>query len=678
MASRLLIGLLVSLGPALQQPTAALALPKYSILESVEPAQPKGDDEALESFRRALRGRDREKRSAALAELVASGAGAATEVLLREYQRCHAAWSSARAEARRFSMEVERKTHLLSQLEERLERDGSLQSSVGEQREALLALRGELEQAEQRIEREGPWRGELREQVAAFFSGLASGKARTGRKLLWDDARKAPSFDDRLGAVDLLGRTGGTGSAVELQQLLDEVADERGRLAKRLPKLEVDVRKMERRLQEEMLRLGGGQLSRASQEQYERVRREAAGVRSELTAHSQLAEQCTEAAAEALSLEDPERLERAVASLRRAAKKAGAGARLRSFSILVRARRAALDETLGEMLTEERDAAVRAHLVDELAATGEGGQAPLLLALFLADECMQVRSRAASGLELLRSREAVGPLVAALEKAQGRLRTDIREALVSLTGQKLQSAFEPWSRWWQGQGETFTVPERRKRRVVDAGAASGQGLTFFGIRSESQAVLFILDVSGSMDFSMVPRNNPTDNPRQPFDRPKEGEISRLQAATDDLARAVRGLAAGSVFNIVLYGSDVWTWQDRLVTMDEDTRLDAVRFIEAVDAAGGTNIYGALKLAFELAEVGDDERWEQPRIDTIFLLTDGRPSMGVTTDSDEILSFVRERNAAAGIVIHTIGLSGAQDPYLLRSLAEENGGTYAAR
>ena len=141
---------------------------------------------------------------------------------------------------------------------------------------------------------------------------------------------------------------------------------------------------------------------------------------------------------------------------------------------------------------------------------------------------------------------------------------------------------------------------------------------------------------------------------------------------------MRGLAQGAVFNIVLYGSDVWTWQDRIVTLDEDTRLDAVRFIESVEAAGGTNIYGALQLAFELAEVADDERWERPRIDTIFLLTDGRPSMGVTTDADEILAFVRERNAAAGIVIHTIGLSGAQDPYLLRSLAEENGGTYAAR
>ncbi|HJO26612.1 MAG: hypothetical protein CMK00_08385 [Planctomycetes bacterium] len=642
------------------------------------PASPSGDEEARERFRRSLRGADRAERSAALRQLAASGDAAAAAPLLREYERCGAAWRAAQNEVRRLAMEAERKEHLLRQLEERLTRDDSLQSSVNGQREALMELRSELEKSEQRVEREGPWRGELREQAAVLLSGFSTAKARTARKAIWKDAREAPASEDRLGAVDLLGRVGGDGTAVELQELLDDAAGERARLAKRLPKLEVDVRKMEKRMQAEMVRLGGGQISRASQEQYERVRREAAGVRGALTDQTVFAEQCTDAAAEALSLESPERLDRAVASLLRAAKKAGAGARLRTFSILVRARLSALGETLVRLLGEEGDPAARARLVDELAATGNGEHATLLLGSFQGDDCPQVRSRAAAGLERLRSRAAIGPLIAALEVAEGRLRTDIREALVSLTGQKFHSAAEPWLRWWQAEGETFEVPERQVRGVVDAGAAVGEGLTFFGIRSESQAVLFILDVSGSMDFSMVPRGNPTDNPRQPFDRPKEGEISRLQAASDDLARAVRGLAQGAVFNIVLYGSDVWTWQDRIVTLDEDTRLDAVRFIESVEAAGGTNIYGALQLAFELAEVADDERWERPRIDTIFLLTDGRPSMGVTTDADEILAFVRERNAAAGIVIHTIGLSGAQDPYLLRSLAEENGGTYAAR
>ena len=40
--------------------------------------------------------------------------------------------------------------------------------------------------------------------------------------------------------------------------------------------------------------------------------------------------------------------------------------------------------------------------------------------------------------------------------------------------------------------------------------------------------------------------------------------------------------------------------------------------------------------------------------------------------------MRERNRTSGITIHAIGLSGAQDAYLLGSLAEQNGGVYAAK
>jgi hypothetical protein len=77
-----------------------------------------------------------------------------------------------------------------------------------------------------------------------------------------------------------------------------------------------------------------------------------------------------------------------------------------------------------------------------------------------------------------------------------------------------------------------------------------------------------------------------------------------------------------------------------------------------------------------ADRGD--RWAEPAIDTIYFLSDGRASVGLTTEPDEILRYVRELNASAGIVIHTIGLSGAQDAYLLGSLAEQNGGTYVSR
>ena len=99
--------------------------------------------------------------------------------------------------------------------------------------------------------------------------------------------------------------------------------------------------------------------------------------------------------------------------------------------------------------------------------------------------------------------------------------------------------------------------------------------------------------------------------------------------------------------------------------------------ESLDAVGATNIYGALKVALEQAGATGGDEWSAPEIATIFFLSDGRATVGLSTDADETLAFVREQNATAGIVIHTIGLSSEHDVYLMRSLAEQNDGKYVA-
>ena len=113
-------------------------------------------------------------------------------------------------------------------------------------------------------------------------------------------------------------------------------------------------------------------------------------------------------------------------------------------------------------------------------------------------------------------------------------------------------------------------------------------------------------------------------------------------------------------------------------MSPQTRKEALDYVGALEGAAGTNIYSALEKAMDISGVKAGSAWNKPAFDTIFFLTDGRATVGLTTDTEQILSFVRERNATAGIVIHTIGLSGAQDADLLRRLAEENGGQYVGR
>jgi len=372
-------------------------------------------------------------------------------------------------------------------------------------------------------------------------------------------------------------------------------------------------------------------------------------------------------------------LEKSITKLLRAQKKSKGGARNYTIAMLGHAHSEEVNAAVLAMLLTEKDAAGRAAMVAALAAAGDTEWVQHGLDVLLADESWFVKRTTSEALAKLRVREAIPALIEGLEREPGRTKTDYQEALSSLTGQNYRSNVPLWRRWWKDNEEEFEVPPLEEiEEQASEEVKESVGLTFFGIRTDSERVLFVLDLSGSMNFSMVPRSNPDDDMSRPTDDPQEGEQSRLEAAKIALTRALGGIGDGAVFNIIFYASDVWSWQDDLLDMNGETRSEAMRYVEDLDAVGGTNIYGALSQAFELAGVSGGDGWEDPRIDTIFFLSDGRPSVGLTTDPSEILEFVRELNQSAGIVIHTIGLSGAQDAFLMRSLAEQNGGTYVAR
>ena len=63
-----------------------------------------------------------------------------------------------------------------------------------------------------------------------------------------------------------------------------------------------------------------------------------------------------------------------------------------------------------------------------------------------------------------------------------------------------------------------------------------------------------------------------------------------------------------------------------------------------------------------------------RVDTIFFLSDGRPSWGVFTDTGDIISEVNAANELRKVVIHTIAIGEFQKDFM-RRLAEENGGVF---
>lgn len=194
--------------------------------------------------------------------------------------------------------------------------------------------------------------------------------------------------------------------------------------------------------------------------------------------------------------------------------------------------------------------------------------------------------------------------------------------------------------------------------------------TFFGIEIESKRVVFVIDVSGSMN--------------QPVGGGPEPKATKISLAKRELKRALSDLEDGTIFDVVFFSGAVKVWKPDMQKADAKTRKEAQDFTESTDAVGGTNTYDALEAAFGLGDLGKGKKREadptgDARVDTIVLLSDGKPSMGRTTDPDAIRGAVREWNRARRIVIHAVAFGvdakDGADPKFMEGLAQDTGGSY---
>jgi HEAT repeat protein len=636
-------------------------------------------DEAVARFLQASQ-TEAADRPEALAALVALKDEGACASIVGEYVRTAELLGTSRARERELTPTVERRLFLLQELEKRAQREPSLRQLVERDEQVLEELQKELGKLSQRIGEYEPWRAILSSGLAELHAALPPEKRQKAERELFQEVERHDDPAVRLGALELLGALGPPGTAAELAKLVADWSVAIRKDQARLPKLMADVHKMEQRLQAEA-EATDGRTSRANEDQYRSIKAEAATVRTAIWQAGRQVDAAVAAGAQALAREDGSELEKSMASIVRSLKKAKGRERLDLLALLARADSPVVRARLRADLATESEPLFRGELIDGLAVQGDLEIVPELLSSSISDESWYVRSRAIAALARLRVRAAIPALIERLEtEKEGRVRTDAGQALVSLTGQDFRGNVTLWRRWWQENEASFVVPATAPVLTQLETEREAAGMTFFGIRTESQRVLFVLDVSGSMEFSMTPRTNPTDDPGRPHDFPGANEVSRLVAAKRDLIKALGGLRDGGLFNLVLFASDVWTWDDDLVELEPEVRQGVLAYIDEVEAVGGTNIYGALERAFAIATGGrgDGGEWARPAIDTMYLLSDGRASVGLTTDSEQILAFVREQNRSAGIVLHAIGLSGAHDPYLMRSLAEQNGGIYVAR
>ncbi|MBL8752046.1 MAG: HEAT repeat domain-containing protein, partial [Planctomycetes bacterium] len=307
--------------------------------------------------------------------------------------------------------------------------------------------------------------------------------------------------------------------------------------------------------------------------------------------------------------------------------------------------------------TTHADRELRNAALGVIGASRDKRQAAVVLAA-LAHDDWSTRFVAVEALEQIKDKDSVGKLIDRLPQETGRLKKRVAEALWQLTAQPFDEDAAKWSAWWKEAASTFAVAtekeldkataERERRRLT---ARTTTGPKFFGLQVESHRVIFVLDISGSMLESMYGRYVG-----------KRG-AARIDVAKQELAQAIKNLEPGTLFNIFTFSSGVARWQkDGIGVNTAPSRQEALDWIERLGAAGATNLYDAVKQAFDDKDV-----------DTIFIMSDGEPTNGEVIDPHRIREDVALWNKHRKIKISTIAIGGNLE--ILEWLAKDAGGTY---
>ena len=144
-------------------------------------------------------------------------------------------------------------------------------------------------------------------------------------------------------------------------------------------------------------------------------------------------------------------------------------------------------------------------LADDLGEHGQvEGVGPLskLVALKSFSAEFGLRRAIAEALMKISVAEAIGQLVALLEKVQGEIRAEIVKHLCEATGQDLGMETAPWRQWWKDNEKTLqmaaaAMPRQAVNNFTLSSPSLG-GARYYGLSICADKMVFILDTSASM------------------------------------------------------------------------------------------------------------------------------------------------------------------------------------
>lgn len=319
----------------------------------------------------------------------------------------------------------------------------------------------------------------------------------------------------------------------------------------------------------------------------------------------------------------------------------------------------------------ETEPGVRIALSDALSArTATQEEAYRALVPWLQGGTWSSRLAAAQALTRSGNRKLVPLLIPLLSGATGRMKYEINECLKKLTRADRHGDFTAWQAWWDANENEFLagtyVPTK-------ADMADGPGMTtFYGIPLHSSRVVFIIDVSVSMKDPTTWRPEVHDGTDK-----LEGERA-IDVARYELRKIIRSMPEGTQFDIIgMYGR-LAMLSEKWVVAARDAREKSIKFVQALELRSGTDVHGAIIRALDFSGGNWNTPPREESIDTIFILTDGTPSVGLL-DRAQIPERILDAARFKRIAITTIAIDAQKDGReILKKIAEGTGGDFATR
>ncbi len=140
----------------------------------------------------------------------------------------------------------------------------------------------------------------------------------------------------------------------------------------------------------------------------------------------------------------------------------------------------------------------------------------------------------------------------------------------------------------------------------------------------------------------------------------------MEQAKEAIKFCVSKLRPEDRFGVVDFATDTNLFETRLVGANKDNKARAMRYIERMEAAGGTNIERALDDGFKL--LGS----RKGSVPMVFFMTDGLPTVG-QTNMDELLRAAARRNGALRARLFSFGVGDDVNTLFLDKLAGTNRG-----